>query len=73
MDSLLNNSLYFLNNKSELGESNNFSVPNSESEVSPGNTGFSTAQSNNCNVAEIKAEKCIVIILTLNNFRRKMG
>ena len=60
MDSLLNNSRNFLNNKGELGESNHLSVPNSQSKVSEGNTdstGVRNAQSYICNATENKNEK----------------
>ena len=45
---------------SELGERNNFSMPNSEFEISPGNTytpDFSIAQSKSSNAAENNTEK----------------
>ena len=61
MDSLLGNRLNFLNDKSELSESNDFIMPNSESEISPGKADapdFSSAQSNSSNPAVNKTEKC---------------
>ena len=59
MDSLLGNCPNFLNNKSELGESNDFSMHNSESEISSGEADtpdFSFAQSNSSNAAVNKTE-----------------
>ena len=61
VDSFLNNNLYFLNSKSELGGSNSVCVANSESKVAlrkSDTTGNSNVRTNICYTAGTKNKMC---------------